>query len=83
MHAMKLRVHALPAARLRSRAAHVGPCYWSEGHHNNVEVTAGKASHNASNARGITAGRMGRNSSLYNGHFCPNVSLMLITNTIN
>ena len=26
-------------------------------------VTAGKASHNASNARGVTAGKMGRNSS--------------------
>ena len=28
-------------------------------------VTAGKGSHNASNARGITAGKMGRNSSVY------------------
>ena len=28
--------------------------------------TAGKASHNASNARGVTAGKMGRNSSYYN-----------------
>ena len=27
-------------------------------------VTAGKASHNASNARGVTAGKMGRNSSI-------------------
>ena len=26
-------------------------------------VTAGKASHNASNARGVTPGKMGRNSS--------------------
>ena len=26
-------------------------------------VTAGKVSHNASNARGVTAGKMGRNSS--------------------
>ena len=29
-------------------------------------VTAGKASHNASNARGVTAGKMGRNSSQSN-----------------
>ena len=29
-------------------------------------VTAGKASHNASNARGVTAGKMGRNSSKFN-----------------
>ena len=27
-------------------------------------VTARKASHNASNARGVTAGKMGRNSSV-------------------
>ena len=30
-------------------------------------VTAGNASHNASNARGVTAGKMGRNSSEING----------------
>ena len=29
-------------------------------------VTAGKSSHNASNARGVTAGKMGPNSSAYN-----------------
>ena len=29
-------------------------------------VTAGKASHNARNARGVTAGKMGRNSSANN-----------------
>ena len=29
-----------------------------------VGVTARKASHNASNARGVTAGKMGRNSSI-------------------
>ena len=29
-------------------------------------VTAGKSSHNASNARRVTAGKMGRNSSIYN-----------------
>ena len=28
-------------------------------------VTASKSSHNASNARGVTAGKMGRNSSEY------------------
>ena len=33
-------------------------------------VTAGNASHNASNARGVTAGKMGRNSSEYNYMFC-------------
>ena len=33
-----------------------------ECNNNNVGVTAGKASHNASNARGVTAGKMGRNS---------------------
>ena len=29
-------------------------------------VTAGKASHNAGDARGVTAGKMGRNSSVNN-----------------
>ena len=33
-------------------------------------VTVGKASHNASNARGVTAGKMGRNSSYYNNMIC-------------
>ena len=28
-------------------------------------IDAGKASHNASNARGVTAGKMGRNASSY------------------
>ena len=50
------------ADNLRQRATHTGPCHWSEGRHNNVGVTAEKASHNASNARGVTAGKMGRNS---------------------
>ena len=31
-------------------------------------VTVGKASHNASNARGVTASKMGRNSSTINSH---------------
>ena len=57
---MQLRVQAL---RRRSRAARAEPCHWSEGRHNNVGVSAGKASHKASNARGVTAGKMGRNSS--------------------
>ena len=35
-------------------------------------VTAGKASHNASNDRGVTAGKMGRNSSDYNTNTIPN-----------
>ena len=33
-------------------------------------VTAGKASHNTSNARAVTAGKMGRNSSNNNGRKC-------------
>ena len=33
-------------------------------------VTAGKASHNASNARGVTACKMGRNSSARNNDIC-------------
>ena len=34
------------------------PCDWAEGRHNNVGgVTAGKAMHNSSNVRGVTAGR--------------------------
>ena len=67
MKLIKLRMQVLPAARRLSRAAHVQLCLWSEG----VIimwgwVTAGKASHNASNARGVTTGKMGRNSSVYN-----------------
>ena len=34
-------------------------------------VTVGKANHNASNARGVTAGNMGRNSSIYNTRRVP------------
>ena len=34
MHAMNLRVQAL-----RSTLARAEPCYWSEGHHNNVGVS--------------------------------------------
>ena len=60
---MKLRVQALRGARERHA--------WSlaigrRGVITLLGVTAGKASHNASNARGITAGKMGRNSSVYN-----------------
>ena len=63
VHEMKLRMQALRTVIARGL---VEPCHWSEGRHNNVGVTAGKASHNASNARGVTAGKMGRNSSVYN-----------------
>ena len=44
-------------------ARHAERCHWSEGRHNNVGVTAGNESHNANNVRGVTAGKMGRNSS--------------------
>ena len=37
MHAMKLRVQALRAALASERRA--APCHWSEGRHNNVEVS--------------------------------------------
>ena len=45
----------------RSRVARVEPYHWSEGYVGCV--TAGNESHNASNARDVTAGKMGRNSS--------------------
>ena len=71
MHEMKLRVQVL---RPHLRAVRMEPCHWSEGRHNYVGgVTAGKASHNASDARGVTAGKMGRNSSLCNLHCHENV----------
>ena len=66
MHALKLRVQALRAARCRSRAAQAQPCHLSEGRHNNVGVTAGKTIHNASIDMGVTAGKIGRNSSEFN-----------------
>ena len=50
----------------RSRLARVERCHWPEGCNNNVGVTAGKASHNTSNATAVTAVKMGRNSSVYN-----------------
>ena len=56
-------MQVLQAARRLSRAAHAEPCHWSEGCNNNVGVTVGKSSHNAINTRGVTAGKMGRNSS--------------------
>ena len=56
------------ADNLGQRATHAERCHLSEGRHNNVGVTAGKASHDASNARGVTAGKMGRNSSNVNEH---------------
>ena len=49
MREIKLCMQVLQAARRLSRAAHTEPCHWSEGCHNNMGVTAGKASHNASN----------------------------------
>ena len=41
------------------------PCHWWEGRQC-WGITAGKESHNASNVRGVTAGKMGRNSSANN-----------------
>ena len=42
-------------------------------------VTAGKASHNACNARGVTAGKMGRNSSDTNyNHYQPGSNIIII-----
>ena len=57
---MKLRVQALhgPGERRAWRLA-IG----RRGVITLFGVTAGKASHNASNARGVTASKMGRNSS--------------------
>ena len=55
---MQLRLQVLQAARRLSRAVRVEPCHWLEGY---WDVTAGNASHNASNARGVTG--MERNSS--------------------
>ena len=67
MREIKHRMQVLQAARRLSRAAHTGRCHWTKGRHNNVwGVTAGKASHNAINARGVTVGKMGRNSSANN-----------------
>ena len=45
----------------RPGVARVEPCHWSEGYAGGV--TAGKASHSASNASDVTAGKMGCNSS--------------------
>ena len=59
MREIKLCMQVLQVARRLSRAAHAERCHWSEG----------KESHNASNARGrrgVTAGKMERNSSVYN-----------------
>ena len=62
-HEIKLR--ASPAAGQRPLASDArgalplgGGVCWG--------VTAGKASHNASNARDVTASKMGRNSRTYN-----------------
>ena len=62
MREIKLRVKILRALASRSRGALplVGGVCWG--------ITAGKASHNASNARDVTAGKVGRNSSNRNTH---------------
>ena len=57
---------AATADNLGQRATHAEPWHWSEGRHNNVGVSAGKATHESSNTRGVTAGKMGCNSSKYN-----------------
>ena len=70
MREIKLRMQVLQAARRLSRVAHAKPCHWSEGVLIMWGVTAGNASHNASNAWGVTAGKMGCNCSGYNdGNF--------------
>ena len=56
---MKLRVQVL-------RPLAMEPCHWSEWYVG-VSLWTGKASHNASNAWGVTAGKMGRNSSTTKG----------------
>ena len=66
MREIKLRMQVVQAARHLSRAAHAGRCHWQEECNNNVGVTAGNTTHNASNARGVTSGKMGRNSSIVN-----------------
>ena len=70
MREIKLRMQVLQASRRLSRASLAsgtrGALPLAEGCNNNVEVTAGKASHNASNAGGVTVGNMGCNSSIYN-----------------
>ena len=70
MREIKPHMQVLQAAKRISRAARVEPCHWldwSEGCNNNVGGRCRKGEpHNASNARGVTAGKMGRNSSLIN-----------------
>ena len=62
MHEMKLRVQVLGPALASGACGALtvvgGVSCWC--------VTAGKSSHNASNVRGVTAGKMGRNSSVSN-----------------
>ena len=58
MREIKLRVKVLRPAS--GRTAHVEPCHLSGGYVG-VSLQA-KASHNVSNARDVTAGKMGRNS---------------------
>ena len=66
---MKLNYVRKSCRRRLSRAAHAERCHWSERCNNNVGVTAERANHNGSNARGVTAGKVGRNSSIYKKTF--------------
>ena len=66
MREITLRMQVLQAERRLSRAAHTSLAIGRRGVIVMWGVTAGKASHNASNARGVTAGKMGHNSSQYN-----------------
>ena len=63
MREIKLRMQVMGplASGARGGLPLVGGVCWG--------VTAGKASHNASNARGVTAGKMGCNSSNNNTAF--------------
>ena len=63
MHEMKLRVQVLrPAREWHAWSLAIG----RRGVITLLGVTAGNVSHNASNARGFTAGKMGRNPSISN-----------------
>ena len=67
MREIKLRMYVLRplASGARGALPLVGRVCWG--------VTAGNASHNASNARDVTAGKMGRNSS--NNNYCKTACL--------
>ena len=82
MRGIKLCMQFLRAARRPSRAAHAERCHWSEVCNNNLGVTAGKASHNTSNARAVTAGKMGRNSSDSNNNIIHHILLKILIITL-